>query len=311
MTNTHFDANHDDATRRGRLYAGDIYVYSPTESTRALCQLADDLARDAFNPFEPVTAQHYLPVETYVEILKELKPKFIHHPECKRIIPKILAELGCSVSQTYFDVPRLRTACAGEYLTTGMAYAFKPHRDTWYSPPMSQINWWIPVYPISHQNTMAFHPQYWERPVRNNSARFDYQDWNSRGRVAAAHQSVKQDTRFQSAAIEPVSLENDLRLTCPPGGVIVFAAAHLHSTVPNTSNQTRFSIDFRTVDRRDIERDRGAPNLDSEANGTTLMDYLRATDLEHFSQDAIDREMRRAKSPMYPTPANLIEDSLA
>ncbi len=225
-------------------------MYSPIKSTRALCQLADSLSREAFGPYEPATAQHDLPVEEYVEILKVLKPKFIHHPECKKIIPLILEELGCVADQTYFDVPRLRTACAGDYLSTGIAYAFKPHRDTWYSPPMSQINWWMPVYPISHENTMAFHPQYWNSRVQNNSVRFDYQDWNSNGRVAALSQSVKEDTRFQSAAIEPVSRENDLRLTCPPGGIIVFAAAHLHSTVPNTSDQTRFSIDFRTVDKQ-------------------------------------------------------------
>lgn len=311
MTNILFDSNHDEMTRRERLYAGDIYVYSPTDSTRELCQFADSLSREAFEPFHPATAQHELPVEEYVEILKVLKPKFIHHSECKKIIPRVLRELGCVDEQTYFDVPRLRTACAGDYLSTGMAYAFKPHRDTWYSPPMSQINWWMPVYPISHENTMAFHPQYWENPVRNNSAKFDYQDWNLRGRVDAANQSVKQDTRFQSAALDPVSLENDLRLTCPPGGVIVFAAAHLHSTVPNTSDTTRFSIDFRTVDRRDIERNHGAPNVDSEAKGTTLMDYLRATDLEHFTQVEIEREILRAKSPLYPTPTDLVEESLA
>ena len=176
---------------------------------------------------------------------------------------------------------------------------------------MSQINWWMPVYPISYENTMAFHPQYWDKPIRNNSARFDYQDWNARGRIEAANQSVQLDTRFQSAAIEPMTLENDLRLTCPPGGIIVFAAAHLHSTVPNVSNQTRFSIDFRTVDRRDIERNHGAPNVDSEAKGTTLMDYLRATDLLHFTQDEIEREMRASKTPKYPTPAHLVEESLA
>ncbi|TWT96481.1 hypothetical protein [Neorhodopirellula pilleata] len=311
MTNVLIDANHNETTRRERLYAGDIYVYSPTKSTKAICQLADELSREAFHPFTPATAQHDLPVEKYVEILKDLKPKFIHHPECKKIIPAILSELGCVNDQTYFDVPRLRTACAGDYLSTGMAYAFKPHRDTWYSPPMSQINWWMPVYPISSDNTMAFHPKYWDRPVQNNSARFDYQDWNSRGRVEAASQSVKQDTRFQSAAIEPVDLEDDLRITCPPGGIIVFAAAHLHSTVPNTSDQTRFSIDFRTVDRRDIERNEGAPNIDSEAQGTTLMDYLRATDLSHFTHEEVDREMNRIKYPLNPTPADLVEESLA
>lgn len=310
MTNVLFDSKDNEDTRRKRLYAGDIYVYTPTESTQALCELASILCREAFHPFEPATAQHDLPVEKYVEILKILKPTFIHHPECKRIIPRILAELGCDNEQTYFDVPRLRTACAGGYLTTGMAYAFKPHRDTWYSPPMSQINWWMPVFPICHENTMAFHPEYWSKPVLNNSSRFDYQVWNRKGRVEAANQSLDKDTRFQSAAIENVIVDNDLRLVCPPGGVIVFAAAHLHSTVPNTSDRTRISIDFRTVDYRDVVIDRGAPNIDSEATGSTLMDYLRATDLAQFDQQEIDRLIATTKSPIYPNPVDLVEASM-
>lgn len=310
MSNVLFDSTDNEQVRRNRLYAGDIYVYSPMESTMELCSLADKLSREAFQPYHPATAQHDLPVEKYVEILKRLKPAFIHHPECKRIIPKILSDLGCSVEHTYFDVPRLRTACANDYLSTGMAYAFKAHRDTWYSPPMSQINWWMPVYPICSENCMAFHPQYWASPVKNNSARFNYQDWNSNGRVQAAQQSTEKDTRFQSAAIEALDLSNDLRITCPPGGVILFAAAHLHSTVPNTSTTTRVSIDFRTVDSRDIEASRGAPNVDSEATGTTLMDYLRSTDLANFSQDLIDKYMSATPSPIYPTPGSLVEASM-
>ena len=249
MTNVLFDSQDDEARRRTRLYAGDIYVYSATPATRALCEFAAELSEEAFAPHEPSSAQHHLPVEEYVEILKVLKPKFIHHPRCKEIIPEILREFDCQLEQTYFDVPRLRTACAGDYLNTGMAYAFKPHRDTWYSPPMSQINWWLPIYPICAENTMAFHPAYWKKAVPNNSAKFNYQDWNTGGRVAAASQSLKKDTRFQSAAIGELELEPDVRITCPPGGLILFSAAHLHSTVPNTSQSTRFSIDFRTVDR--------------------------------------------------------------
>lgn len=299
MVAVHFDSKDDEVTRRERLYRGDIYVYSPTDAGLALCQLAQQMSEDKFAPHFPPEAQHHLPVDEYVEILKGLKPEFIHHPECKRIIPELLHQLGASLDATYFDVPRLRTACAGSYLQTGMAYAFKPHRDTWYSPPMCQINWWLPVYPIEADNGMAFHPNYWEEPVRNDSVHFNYQDWNTNGRAQASKQSTKKDTRFQSAALDELNLEPDLRLVCPPGGVIVFAAAHLHSTVSNTTNATRFSIDFRTVDARDISDNHGAPNIDSESTGTTLMDYLRATDLEHFSESEIERYKTLIREPRF------------
>jgi hypothetical protein len=68
---------------------------------------------------------------------------------------------------------------------------------------------------------------------------------------------------------------------------MVFSGAHLHSTVPNTSGRTRFSIDFRTVNQRDIEQGVSAPNADSEATGTTLGDFFRSTDLEPLPADLV------------------------
>jgi len=91
------------------------------------------LIADAFEPFDPELAQFEMSVETYAAILADLKPRFIHHAESKRLIQQLLRKLGCDETQTYFDVPRLRSSTSHDYLTTGIAYAFHPHRDTWYS----------------------------------------------------------------------------------------------------------------------------------------------------------------------------------
>ena len=104
------------------------------------------------------------------------------------------------------------------------------------------------------------------------------------GRKAAATH-VRSDTRKQSRAEEPLELEPQLRVIAEPGGLILFSAAHLHSTVPNTSGRTRVSIDFRTVHLDDVSTHRGAPNLDSECTGTTIRDYLRGTDFAHLPDD--------------------------
>ncbi len=37
-------------------------------------------------------------------------------------------------------------------LIGGIAYAFHAHRDTWYSAPMCQINWWIPIFEVNGGN---------------------------------------------------------------------------------------------------------------------------------------------------------------
>jgi hypothetical protein len=224
--------------------------------------------------------------EDYVEILAQLKPKFIHHPRAKELIAGMLFELGCDLEKTYFDVPRLRTMAPGDYLNAGLAYQFHPHRDTWFSAPQQQLNWWLPVYEVEPENSMAFHPQYFDRPVRNSSSDYDYDQWNRSGRQEAAKQ-VRKETRKQPRPEEPLDLEPDARILTPPGGAIVFSGAQLHSTVPNTTSRTRFSIDFRTVNLDDLAEGIGAPNVDSECTGTTLRDFLRAGDLEPLPEDVI------------------------
>lgn len=287
MTSVYFNHNVSDDERRKQLYSGDLFLYAPSEGTRKLCELARELCEDAFGPYHPVEAQHHLAVEEYNEILKDLKPKFIHHPRCKELIPQLLAEHGCDLEQTYFDVPRLRTATAQDYLNSGLAYAFKPHRDTWYSPPMCQLNWWLPVYEIEADNGMAFYPQYWDKPVRNSSNTWHYQLWNETGRKLASQQGTR-DTRVQSEALEELTLDPDLRLVPETSGLMIFSATHLHGTVPNNTNRTRISIDFRTVHLMELETDTGGPNLDSECAGTTIHDYLRGTDLSHVPPRVVD-----------------------
>jgi hypothetical protein len=248
--------------------------------------LARDMAEEYFAPLSPVEAQHSMPVEKYAALLAEFKPKFIHHPKAKEYLQKILVEFGCNPEKTYFDVPRIRTSTAGGYLTTGIAYAFHPHRDTWYSAPMCQLNWWIPVYDIESNNSMAFHPRYWSDRVLNSSRDYNYDEWVRTSRVTAA-QHIKKDTRKQPEPEIEIDLNPQTRIITKTGGVIIFSAAHLHSSVPNTSSSTRISIDFRTVHLDDVLAKRGAPNIDSECSGTTLRDYMRGTDLAHISEEVV------------------------
>jgi hypothetical protein len=286
MANIHYDATLSDGQRRERIYRGDLFIYSPSKASLELVVLAREMLSQAFAPRDPETAQNDMDVQEFAKLLGELKPRFIHHPECKRLLPEILAGLGCDSQETYFDVPRLRSATSGDYLSTGIAYAFHPHRDTWYSAPLCQVNFWIPVFPISADNCMAFHPRYFSRGVKNSSEIYDYQEWNRKNRFNAAEQ-IGVDTRPQPKALETVELEPDIRLLPPPGGVLIFSGAQLHSSVPNTSGRTRYSIDFRTVNLADVRLLRGAQNFDARCTGNTMGDYLRCSDLAHLPSDAV------------------------
>jgi hypothetical protein len=284
--NIFIDSKISDDERRKQLYQGAIFFHAPCASAIKLCELARELVESAFAPLDPRRVQDAMPPERSAEILSVLKPKFIHHPKAKELIRGMLTELGCDLDKTYFDVPRLRTAFPGDYLKTGIAYAFHPHRDTWYSAPFCQINWWMPVYPISPENCMAIHPYYWDHPLRNGSSQYNYFKWNLESRHNAA-QHVKADTRVQPKPEEPVELDPQFRLLCEPGAVYQFSSAHLHSTVPNTAGLTRYSIDFRTVHLDDVWTRTGAPNIDSACTGTSMGDFLKGTDFSHLPPEAL------------------------
>jgi hypothetical protein len=284
--NIFVDSKMSDDARRSEVFQGSIFVHSPSPGALQLCALAQELIEEAFGPGDPLKVQESVSPERCAEILSALKPRFIHHPQAKENIREMLAELGCDLEQTYFDVPRLRTAFPGDYLKSGIAYAFHPHRDTWYSAPFCQINWWMPVFEINPENCMAIHPHYWSKPVRNGSSQYNYYKWNLDSRKNAA-QHVKTDTRVQPRPEEPMELDPQVRLVCDVGGAYQFSAAQMHSTVPNTSPVTRYSIDFRTVHLADVQSRSGAPNVDSACTGTTMHDYLSATDFQHLPADAI------------------------
>lgn len=287
MTVIHFDTWPDDDTRRERLYQGDIFVYEPTSETLEFKDFARSMIEDAFGTLEPETAQYELPVEEYASLLGELKPRFIHHPDSKAHIQKILSRFGCDTAMTFFEVPKLRSSTSDDYLTAGIAYAWHPHRDTWYSAPQCQINWWMPIYDILPGNCMAFHAAYWDKSIENSSKGYNYYEWNRKYRGQKVTQYINSDPRPLPKPLGPLAADDDHRIIVPPGGLILFSAAHLHSSVANATGRTRFSVDFRTVSSIDLVRRRGAPNLDSACTGTVLREFRSARDLSEVPDDLV------------------------
>jgi hypothetical protein len=275
-----------DEKRRKILFDGQLMVYSPRQSSLALIEWARELIREAFGALDPLTAQHEISLENFIGILTSLKPKFINHPTSKQLLQNMLLEMDCDPRKTYFDVPRMRTATSDNFLTSGIAYAFHPHRDTWYAAPMCQINWWIPIFPVQPDNAMAFHCRYWDTPIANESEDFNYNEYVQTARKNAA-KYVKEDTRKQPRPIGHVELNPQIRVIPKEGGMLLFSGAHLHSSVPNTSGHTRFSIDFRTVHLDDVVAKVGAPNVDSACTGTALRDFYCVADLAKIPEELV------------------------
>ena len=137
----------------------------------------------------------------------------------------------------------------------GALQTVPPHRDTWGSGIMAQVNWWLPLYPLADTRTMLLWPDAFRRPIANTSGEWNFDTFRNRGqrdypllpvaRVRPAHRGV------------PVLIE--------AGQLLGFSAAHLHAGVSDASGRTRLGVDTRSVWEPDRNAGRGAPNVDGAA----------------------------------------------
>ncbi len=275
------------------LYEGKIFVYDHLRSVKEFAAFAAAFVEAALAPHDPRHIQEALSPEELAPLLGKLKPAFTHHPESRRLVGRILEEIGTDLDDCHTDVPKLRTAYPTGHLTKGIAYAFSAHRDTWYGGPHAQINWWLPIYPLDSANCMSFYPRYFSTAIANDSHRFNYYRRNVE-RLEAAKR-VKEDTSVNPSAIGLGPDEPEIRLLPNVGGMIAFSAGHLHATVSSPTSLARYSIDFRTVSRRDVESGLGAPNVDTRGIGTALRDFCRARD-----GAAMPEELARRLDPVGP-----------
>jgi hypothetical protein len=281
----------DCEARRKLVFEGQLLLYARRDATAALADHAIAMISEMLSPDDAERAQFGLPVQEFIERVGPLKSRFTNDLRTKELVREVLRSFGCDLDATYFDVPRLRVVPHGDYLSSGVSYAYKAHRDIWYSSPTAQVNWWMPVFDVTPERAMSFFPEYWDKPVPNSSRDFDSGEWCRVGRTMATSQ-VKEDTRKHPLPQAPVETRSELRIAGTKGDAILFSAAHLHSTAPNQSGRTRFSIDFRTIHVQDLERGRGAPNIDCEATGTTLGDFLRASDFEPIDARRFESKAR-------------------
>lgn len=292
MITLHLNRHEPDDARRERVFGGDFYLYTDLAASQALCRHARDMVAEAFDGLDPERAQFELSVEEFIRRVGPLKSAFTNGSTTKELCQRFIAELGCDMERTYFDLPRLRVVPSDNFLTSGVSYAYKAHRDTWYAHPRQLLNFWIPVFPVVGQNTMSMFVGYFDKPVDNASEVFDYDDWVANSRFAAAKQ-VKAENRPHPVPRQAIDTHSEIRIAGGMGDAMLFSTCHLHATAPNTSGVTRFSTDLRTVNLDDVLGGKGPANVDSRATGTTLGDFLRASDLAPLDVTALPETVRR------------------
>ena len=131
---------------------------------------------------------------------------------------------------------------------------------------------------------MSFDLASFDRAVPNTSDAFDYYQ-NNASRLTTAT-GVTREVQARPGAIDHQP-ERELVILPAPGEVLLFAGAQLHKSIPNTSGQARFSVDFRTVYVPDLMAGRGAPLVDAYGTGTSIRDFINVADESSFDEETV------------------------
>jgi hypothetical protein len=173
MVTVYVDRTLDEPTRRAGIYAGDIHMCTRVPQSRAIVDWARTLIAEAFGNLDPQRAQFALPLDDFVARVGPLKSRFTNDDRTKELVRDLVTSMGHDPERTYFDLPRLRVVPSDAYLTSGVSYAYKAHRDTWYAHPKVLVNYWVPVFDCVGDNVMSMWVGYWDRAVPNSSSGFD------------------------------------------------------------------------------------------------------------------------------------------
>lgn len=246
-----------------KIFSGRILVFDGLPAMAQLVEKTRELLNSAFDGLSPTSAFDTLGAENYRARMKRARSRFLKNEEIGGLYRRALIAAGADPKTTYIDKLSLRSAPPFDAPYAPGFGTLPPHRDSWGAGLDCQINWWLPFYEITAERTMAIFPHYWDRPIANDSAGWDWQ------RAMKEPGYPKLPT-----AQEPVDWSEAITLVVPPGALVAFSASHLHATVPNTTRQARISSDTRTVDLAHLQQARGAPNVDRGAIAASL-DWFR------------------------------------
>lgn len=286
MTDIHFLSGPlDDEARGDLLFRGDILVFRDLAPMRALALRADTIVRAAFGAGEPERAQERLDRDAFVAAARAARSAFRTDGEVAALARAVLEAAGAAVARTYWDRLILRVMPSGATHSARRIERLGPHRDSWGSNLMAQVNWWAPVYPVTPERSIALFPAYFDRPLANSSAEWDVEALRARQKAAAAGEAVPPYPLLPEPR-EPVDAADALRLALSPGDLLCFSSAHLHASVPNETGRVRFSTEMRTVSLDDLAAGRGAPNVDGRAPHVVYDWFTAVTDGSPLAQVA-------------------------
>lgn len=139
------------------------------------------------------------------------------------------------------------------------------------------MTWWISLDDLAAAETFEFYPEMFDRQVPNDSEVFDYDAWVRDGwdlKIGWQNKAAGRQARWPASQADHAALRAVGFSSCKAEN-LVFAAAHLHRTLPQATGRARFSLDFRIAHLGDTRAGRGAPNTDNRSRGSALPDYTQ------------------------------------
>jgi len=262
----------DNAALREAIYAGKVIRIPATAISRRLVLAVWAAIEQEFGGATPRRRlQFKLDGDEFFTRIGKVRKRLASEELYRKRLYELLAHHGFVVGEHAVDPVRLRAVTHLGHENPKAAPAYTAHRDTWYANPQAQINWWIPLHAVTEADSFAFFHNLFDKPVPNESAGFDYDEWMAN----VGWQSTGGKPAVYPAAQEgSYRAEDGLAFSCNAGDIILFSAAHLHQTMKNASGLTRFSIDFRTVHLGDHNAGKGAVNVDNKSTGSALDGYL-------------------------------------
>ena len=262
----------DDRRRGGRIFGGALIVTRSLAAVAALIDRADAMIRAAFAPHDPLTAHAALAPAAYADIAEALIAAFGTDATVRALYRAMLEAAGVDPARVYWDRLRLRIQPPGEGHMSRRVKNLPPHRDSWGSNVLAQLNWWAPIYPVTAERTLVIYPAHWSTPIANTSAEWDYHELRARRRAG--------DDSYPLLPVATGDVDTADAWACviEPGDLLCFSGAQLHASVPNTTPLARFSTEVRTVSLDDVRLGRAAPDIDGGAPRRPLDWFGRIAD---------------------------------
>jgi len=249
------------------IYEGDLCIMPACQISEDLCDYAESVVTDIFeSPLDQIETDAKADTSDFITKATKCKSTFTNSDKTQQLMKALIAERYklYPKHQFLYDVPRLRIVPNSNFLSSGISYNYKPHRDTWYGASQDQLNHWMAVSNVTKQSTFYLAPSYFKKPIENNSEIFDLDEWDSKHRKLAS-KNVGSEERPHPVPLVELAPEDKHGVVIPKGSEIVFSGVHLHGSQTNTTSKVRFSIDYRIAP--DTQSFKLPKNVDCRATG--------------------------------------------